>query len=148
MDIKKLTVLDNKLKKVQHKLLSKDLSEYNLSSFHLQYLLIFNQFEDEFTLKEITELAETNKSSTTRAVKEMINQGLIKKADNKKLRGYNLVLTEKGKTISNKVAKSLLENHLKMISVLDNKEEQELFLSLLTKLLTKLDETDFAVLEE
>lgn len=148
MDIKKLTVLDNKLKKVQHKLLSKDLSEYNLSSFHLQYLLIFNQFENEFTLKEITEIAETNKSSTTRAVKEMINQGLIKKADNKKLRGYNLVLTEKGKTISNKVAKSLLENHLKMISVLDNKEEQELFLSLLTKLLTKLDETDFAVLEE
>lgn len=146
-DINKLTIIIGKLKRVQQKVLMEKLEEYNLSVFHVQYLMLFAGNNNELTLKEITELVDTNKSSTTRAVKTLIDEDILKKSESNKLRNYNLRLTDKGKKMVESVSQELVDYHLNLISALDNEDEENQLLYLIDKLLNKLDETNFANLD-
>lgn len=148
MDIQNLLIIVGKLSRVQHTKIAELLNEYDISLFHAQYLLVFNQLDKEFTLSEITDLVNTNKSSTTRAIKDLISKGFVKKTNLSIKRGYSLALTSRGKEIYLEVSKSLLDYHLQMISALGNEEEEQQLLYLIGKLLTKLNETDFKVLND
>lgn len=148
MDIQNLLVVFGKLKRIQNTKITELLNEYEMTLFHAQYLLVFNQLDKAYTLSEITDLVNTNKSSTTRAIKDLINKGFVKKTNVSIKRGYNLVLTDKGREVYQKVSKSLLDYHLQMISALDDEREQKQLIYLLDKLLNKLNETNFQVLDD
>lgn len=143
MDIVKFTIGLKKLNKAKDKMIEDILSKYGISMFHVQYLFVINDLNDDATLKDLSEILEINKSNTSRAILKLLTKGFVRKTNTeKKLRGYSLVLTESGLNVVSEITNSFNEVFEELINPFENKEDQLKFKMLIQNLVFKYYEEE------
>lgn len=96
----KVFLLFGSIKKKIYKLINSKIKEYNLTAAEAIYLIVISKNET-LSFKELTNLVECDKAMTTKVLnslkdKEFVNNNI-----------KNIVLTEKGKAVTNKVIDEL-----------------------------------------
>ena len=143
MDIVKFTIGLKKLNKAKDKMIEDILSKYGISMFHVQYLFVINDLNDDATLKDLSEILEINKSNTSRAILKLLTKGFVRKTNTEeKLRGYSLVLTESGLNVVSEITNSFNEVFEELINPFENKEDQLKFKMLIQNLVFKYYEEE------
>ena len=109
---------------------SKFLAKYNLTHFHTQYIMNL-YIGKQLTMADLTQIIGVDKANTTRAVKDLLENGYIQKiGENKRL--FLLQLSDLGK----KVALDL-KNYLKKFASKALKDFTKEEIETLTKLTQK-----------
>ncbi len=117
--------------KLVHKVEDEFLRKFSLTHFHARYIANLFRFKRQ-KMCELTSTIGVDKANTTRAVRDLMDKGLVEKIGDSE-RKFDLQLSEKGRKIA-KEFKFNLDNHMKesFKNFTDN-EKQTLF-SLMNKL--------------
>lgn len=138
MDTLKYTIGLRKFIKVKEKMEEDVLSNFGISMFHVQYLLVLKDLNNEATLKDLSDILEVNKSNTSRAVLKLLSKGYVKKINSdKKQRGYSIIATAKGIELTEVIITHLDKQFYELLSPLENKEEEAQLKDLMQKLVSK-----------
>lgn len=87
------------------------LKPFSLSSFHAKYIKLLHKFK-EMTMNDLTECIGVDKANTTRAIKDLLQQGVVEKHGG--IRKFQLVLTNKGQEVAERFILSY-ENFFKCV---------------------------------
>ena len=118
--------IDKRMRKIQDMLLK----DYGLTHFHTWYLANLYRY-GEMNLSSLTSEIGVDKANTTRAVRDLIKKGYIKKLGDSD-RKYNIRLSEEGYRVADTFKRhidNIMENGFHKFSLSDKK----LFFELLNK---------------
>ena len=104
----KFTALITKASRGIYKIKKEEMAEYNLKSSHVSCLYYLYK-ENTLTAKRLCDLCGEDKANISRTIKYLEGAGYIHHQSMEQKRSQNLLLTEKGKDIAEKVDRVLAE---------------------------------------
>jgi len=133
------TTYERMINKYHHKFLENKLRELNIGRAEAPYIKMIN-YHNPIKMNTLISKVVFHKSHTTRAVNQMVKDGLVtKQKDPDDGRSYIISITEKGEEVAKKV-QSILEDWEKLINSALSKEERELLEVMREKVYFKLKE--------
>ncbi|MFP4477839.1 MAG: MarR family winged helix-turn-helix transcriptional regulator [Candidatus Izemoplasmatales bacterium] len=133
------TKYERMVNKYHHQFLEKKLKELNVGRAEAPYIKMIN-YENPIKMNTLISKVVFHKSHTTRAVNQMVEDGLVtKKKDPDDGRSYIISITEKGKEVAKKV-ESILEDWENLINSALSEEERKQLEVMREKVYYKLKE--------
>ncbi|QWC00463.1 MarR family transcriptional regulator [Mycoplasmatota bacterium] len=125
--------------KYHHKFLEKKFKELNIGRAEAPYIKMIN-YHSPIKMNALISKVVFHKSHTTRAVNQMVKDGLVEKVkDPDDGRSYIISITEKGKEVAEKVL-SILEDWENLVNSALNEEERKTLEVMREKVYFKLKE--------
>ncbi len=131
-DMSLLPMLFSALQKKMMEQHQKIMDLYHISKAHVPYLMMLNANKDGMTQHELSEKSFLDKAHTSRALKELIESGILEKGDITKYKN-KYKLTEKGLEIAKAFKAQGAKMHQRVFEVL-TKEELSQLRSIIAKL--------------
>ena len=102
------TFLINKIKRNISRLKAEEMSEFSLKSSHVNCIYYLSRY-DSLTATELTELCSEDKAAISRSLAHLDDCGLVsyKESTNRKKYNTPIVLTEQGRTVAERLSKSI-----------------------------------------
>ncbi len=107
-------------------LLDEKLKSVGISQSQLEYFMVINEHEG-INQKELAENLSVGKTSSTKAVKKLIDQGLVRRELNQDdQRNFRLYITKKGHTMTDDFKQIFLDTQSGILSDLSDEELDQL----------------------
>ncbi|MFO8077863.1 MAG: MarR family transcriptional regulator [Thermoplasmatota archaeon] len=113
-----------------HKYMHNQLQTYDLGSGQFHFLMMLYR-QDAVNQETLAETLQIDKATSARAIKKLEEKGYVTRIrDEQDRRNYNILLTEKAKTLKPKI-KAILQNWTKiLLTDLTTEEQQQLYILL------------------
>jgi MarR family transcriptional regulator for hemolysin len=112
------------INKFHHRFLEKRFKDLNIGRAEAPYIKMINH-SSPIKMNTLISNVVFHKSHTTRAINQMVKDGLItKEKDPEDMRSYIITITKKGKTVANHV-QQILEEWEELINSALSQEERE-----------------------
>ena len=133
IDLQSLIICLSKLKKTSIKAQAKMLKPYNLSTRHAGYIMALSEGSG-MTMKALSDTLCVDPANTTRVIAALTEMGYVANDCRKEgCRKFNVFLTDKGKSIAEKMKKDVVVSSVEIMDPLTD-EEKKTFVYLLFKM--------------
>ncbi len=124
-DMSLLPMLFQALHKKMMEQHQKLMEAHQLSKIHIPYIMMLSKIKEGLTQKELSDKTMLDKAHTSRAIRELIEKGIIEKDSDISYK-YKLKLTNKGLELSELFKNQADQIHKKVFSSLDDDEIKDL----------------------
>ncbi len=105
--------------------INKLLESYSLTQMHIPYLMVLCHHREGLSQKDMIEKIQLDKAHASRALKELIEKGILIKEDKKTYKN-KYFLSDKGLIITDHMKKSNRKTHESVFSILSDEEKSQL----------------------
>lgn len=127
-DFFNLMYISQRLRRRVNKEAVSSLKKYNLTGFHLLYIILLARSKEEgLTLKELSDITSFDKANTSRVVNDLESKGYLERAEHKSgEKKYKVYLTQAGREVGEAIEEKSRMFTAKLIEDLDNADARTL----------------------